>query len=93
LSEQNAQPAAEPAHQPLPVHGYQPQPHEKVALVNQNKIIEEASLRLLDALKQHPGIDQRWLAIGRTDLEKGWMAVNRAIFQPSRVALPSDPQI
>jgi hypothetical protein len=34
----------------------------------------------------------RWLAIGKTDIEKGFMAVNRSVFRPSRVALPEDEQ-
>jgi hypothetical protein len=37
-----------------------------------------------------PDIDQRWLATGRTDIEKGFMAVNRAIFQPGRAQLEGE---
>ena len=32
-------------------------------------------------------IDQRWLAIARTNIEQGFMALNRAIFRPERVEL------
>ena len=49
-------------------------------------VAEEQMLRLLDRLAEHPGIDQRWLAIGKTHLEEGWMAINRAILQPKRIA-------
>jgi hypothetical protein len=34
--------------------------------------------------------DQRWLAIGRTQLQEAFMSINRAVFQPQRIALPED---
>jgi len=71
-------------HRELPVHGYVAQPDEAVALVNQNKILEEQCLKVLDALKERTDVDQRWLAIGRTNLEQAWMAINRSIFKPQR---------
>lgn len=77
-------------HTPLPVAGYTSQSDDKVATVNINKQIEESILRRLDDLKDRPDIDQRWLAIGRTDLEKAFMAINRAVFQPQRVNLPGE---
>lgn len=80
----------EPVHQPLPVHGYTAQSGPKVELVNANKEAEERVLRALDALKSHPDVDQRWLAIGRTHIEQAFMAVNRAIFAPQRIRLPED---
>jgi hypothetical protein len=75
-------------HTPIPVSGYQPQSDSTIDLVNANKALEEQTLRVLDSLAGK--VDPRWLAIGRTDIEKGWMAVNRAIFQPSRAKLPGD---
>jgi hypothetical protein len=78
-------------HQGLPVAGYRPQSDDRVALVNANKEIEERVLRQLDdILTNRSDIDRRWLAIGRTSIEQGFMAVNRSIFQPGRVALPED---
>ena len=74
-------------HDGLPVSGYKPQPQEAVDLVNRMKFLEEGILRQLDAMK-HPGIDQRWLAIGRTGIEQAFMAINRSVFQPSRVEVP-----
>lgn len=38
-------------------------------------------------LKGRAGIEQRWLAIGITDIEKGFMAVNRAVFEPQQAAI------
>lgn len=74
-------------HKPLPVAGYQPQSTANVILVNANKEAEEEILRVLDELAKRDDIDKRWLAIGRTNIEQGFMAINRAIFKPGRVDL------
>lgn len=77
--------ALKPVHDPLPVAGYKPQNDESVARVNHNKQMEEVILQRLDDLATLPDVDKRWLAIGRTAIEQGFMAVNRAIFKPDRV--------
>lgn len=77
-------------HEGLPVSGYKPQSAEALAVVNGNKWIEELLLRRLDALAAAPAIDKRWLAIGRTAIEQGFMAINRAVFQPGRVEIDAD---
>ena len=77
-------------HMGLPVLGYRPQTEDAVQLVNFNKEIEETILRMMDGMKNGSNVDQRWLAIARTDIEKGFMALNRAVFRPDRVTLPSD---
>ena len=78
--------------QGLPVHGYVDQPKAAIDLVNRNKLVEESLLRVMDEMRDagHQ-YDQRWLAIARTDIERGFMALNRAIFRPTRVKLPEDP--
>lgn len=78
--------------QGLPVAGYRPQNEARLALVNANKEAEEQVLRILDRLAAQPDIDGRWFAIGRTAIEQGFMAVNRAVFQPGRVALAEDAE-
>jgi hypothetical protein len=84
----------------LPVAGYRPQTDEAVDLVNENKLIEERLLRRLEALRtlaiaaEDGGnshlIDFRWFSVARTHFEQGFMALNRSIFQPGRIALPGD---
>lgn len=74
----------------LPVPGYRPQDENAVTRVTTNKHLEERILRVLDELGVDPDVDKRWLAIGRTAIEQGFMAVNRAIFQPARVTLPGE---
>lgn len=75
------------SHSGLPVQGYRPQSDDAVTLVNANKRAEEEVLRILDALQGAPDVDPRWLAIGRSLIEQGFMAVNRSIFKPARISL------
>jgi hypothetical protein len=75
---------------PLPVSGYKAQSADSVDDVNHNKAEEERLLRRIDQLREDPSVDGRWLAVGRTHIEQGFMAVNRAIFRPGRVTLPED---
>lgn len=72
-------------HAPLPVSGYSTQSDENVSLVNKNKRREEKILRVLDEMATMPDIDKRWLAIGRTQIEQGFMAINRSVFRPARI--------
>jgi hypothetical protein len=81
---------AEKTHEGLPVAGYRPQDGTAVQKVNTNKEAEERVLRILDDLAADPEVDKRWLAIGRTQIEQGFMAVNRAVFKPGRAVLPED---
>lgn len=88
----------EKTHEGLPVPGYRPQTDEAIELVTVFKRHEERLLRMLDHLAKDTGprvgpglrIDGRWLAIGRTQLEQAFMAINRSIFAPSRARLPED---
>lgn len=77
-------------HEGLPVAGYRPQSDRTVTRVNENKQAEERILRTLDELGECDDVDKRWLAIARTQIEQGFMALNRAVFRPSRVLLPED---
>ena len=66
-------------HKPLPVAGYTAQSDENVHLVNLNKRDEERILLSIDLYAMNPNVDKRWLAIARTHIEQGFMAMNRAI--------------
>lgn len=70
---------------PLPVAGYTTQSPQKVALVNQNKRLEEMLLRQLDLMAADLELDGRWLAVGRRHIEQGFMEINRAVFKPKRI--------
>ena len=71
----------------LQVHGYRNQTGENIRLVNENKLAEERLLRLIEQLESDGIADRRWLAIARTHIEQGYMALNRAIFKPARTKL------
>lgn len=82
-----------PSHAGLPVPGYQTQSQANVDLVAQNKYLEEVCLRRIDEMKAMGNdVDGRWIAIGTTLLEQAFMALNRAVFRPGRVALPDDAE-
>lgn len=77
----------------LPVAGYRPQSDAAIALVNHFKEVEERLLRDIDVMRDSTGpdrFDQRWLSVAQTQLQQGFMALNRAVFQPGRIALPGD---
>jgi hypothetical protein len=75
---------------PLPIAGYTDQSISNIELVNTNKQLEEAILMVLDAYADVEEIDKRWLAIGRTNIEQGFMAINRSIFKPTRIKIFKD---
>lgn len=78
-------------HAPLPVSGYTPQSDDKVATVNRNKQFEERLLRICDELRSRNDLyDARWVSVAVTHFEQGFMALNRAVFQPQRLRLPED---
>jgi hypothetical protein len=68
------------------VKGYRPQSDDAVQSVKAANEIEEHVLRLLDEFARDNDlmVDQRWLAIGRTMIEQGFMAVSRSVFKPGR---------
>ena len=83
--------AKETEHEGLPVQGYRPQSDDKVQLVNANKVFEERLLRVIDNHRLlGDQIDQRWVSVAKTHFEEGFMALNRAVFQPQRLVLPED---
>lgn len=79
-----------PAYEGLPVHGYAPQPADKIAVVNKNKELEEVLLRVTDTMRKEAEFDQRWISIAVTHFQEGFMALNRAVFKPGRIELASD---
>lgn len=77
-------------HKGLPVSGYVNQNAANVALVNANKELEERVLRAAEAIQKTSGMDARMAAIAITQIQQGFMWLNRAVFQPERIKLPED---
>lgn len=54
---------------------------EQEAINNIKGIANEVG-RVIDGAARHPDFDQRWVAIARTELQQGFMALVRAIARP-----------
>ncbi|HOX90797.1 MAG TPA: hypothetical protein PLN55_14370 [Burkholderiaceae bacterium] len=67
------------------ITGYRQLSEEDAALMNEGKALAEQVGAYVEKLrtKASPTLDQRWISIGATDLQKGFMAVIRGIAQPT----------
>jgi hypothetical protein len=63
--------------------GYRDLSSEDKNLINEGKMLGERIGEFIDRLRDMPSIDQRWLSIGTTDIQRGLMAVTRAIARPT----------
>lgn len=71
-----------------PVKGYRELDAEELADMNRCKEIEAMVLATVAMLRDATGYDSRWLAIGQTHIEQGFMALNRAIARPTAIEPP-----
>ena len=81
------------------ITGYRQFSKEEVALMNEAKALAELCGVFIEKLHLHanithgqqaplepaaqPPLDHRWISIGATQLQQGWMAVIRGIAQPT----------
>lgn len=81
------------------VTGYRQLSEAEVALMNEGKALAEQCGAFVAKLRTHPGVrpdgtaptvlgmppalDQRWVSIGATHIQEGFMAVIRGIAQPT----------
>ena len=65
------------------ISGYSELTEHEIALMNQIKKQGEALGDLVEQLRTTTGLDQRWVSIGATDLQKGLMALTRGVAQPT----------
>ena len=81
------------------IKGYRDLSPEEIALMNEGKALAEQCGAYIAKLRTHPDtsrtqpapapgaptqpLDQRWISIGATDLQRGFMAVIRGIAQPT----------
>lgn len=65
------------------ISGYRELTEHEIALMNQIKKQGEALGDLVEQLRTTTGLDQRWVSIGATDLQKGLMALTRGVAQPT----------
>ena len=64
------------------ISGYRELSQSEIDKINTVKSMGITLGQLIDELEKMPDIDKRWLAIGKTDLQKGLMAVTRSIAKP-----------
>lgn len=69
-------------HGPL-LNGYRKLSEEEVALANEVKRMGSYVELLVEKLTSRPGIDQRAIAIARTELQTGFMWLTRGITKPT----------
>lgn len=65
-----------------PIQGYRTLTVEEVAQVNAVKTLAHEVGMKIEAMQQVPDYDQRWVAIAKTQLQQGFMALTRAITKP-----------
>jgi hypothetical protein len=65
------------------IKGYRELSQEEINLMNEIKVMGVGLGVLVEKLRATPGIDQRWISIGATDLQTGLMALTRGVAQPT----------
>lgn len=80
---ENTQPDLVDPQQPGTITGYRQHTQDEIDAVNGNKEIENKLGDWITGLRANtPGIDQEWVKTAVTHFQQGFMALNRAIFQP-----------
>ncbi len=64
------------------IKGYRELNETEIAHMNEIKEVGVVLGELVERIKGIEGVDQRWVAIGATDLQKGLMALTRSIAKP-----------
>jgi hypothetical protein len=64
------------------IKGYRELDEHEIALMNEIKQKGAELGELVERLRDNPALDQRWISIGATDLQKGLMGLTRGVTQP-----------
>lgn len=65
------------------IKGYRDLSEAEIALMNKVKAKAAEVGELIDELTVAEGLDKRWVAIAKTELQQGFMAAVRSIAQPT----------
>lgn len=65
------------------ITGYRDLSQAEIDAMNQCKDFAKQCGQLIELMEQTPEIDKRWLAIAKTDLQKGFMSLVRSVAQPT----------
>ena len=64
------------------ITGYRDLTQEEIALMNEIKAKANEVGAIIEKVAVTQGIDGRWLAIGKTSLQSGFMALTRSVARP-----------
>ena len=64
------------------ITGYRELTEDEIALMNEIKAKAEEVGELVDRLRRAEGLAHRWVGIGQTDLQTGFMALVRSVAKP-----------
>ena len=64
------------------IKGYRDLSEGEIELMNVIKGFANEIGKVVELLQVTEGLDQRWISIGKTDLQKGFMALTRGVAQP-----------
>ena len=65
------------------IKGYRDLSQDEIKVMNAIKQKAEEVGILLEEMQANKDLDQRWVAIAKNDLQKGFMAAVRAVAQPT----------
>ena len=65
------------------IKGYRDLSQQEIDLMNEGKALAEQVGLYIDKLQALDFTDKRWVATGKTDLQKGFMSAIRSIAQPT----------
>ncbi len=65
------------------IKGYRDLSAEEIALMNEGKTLAEQVGAFVEKLRANTATDKRWVSIGQTHLQQGFMAAIRGIAQPT----------
>lgn len=65
------------------ITGYRELTQPEIDAMNKIKAKAAEVGALVEELQLTPGLDQRWVALGKTQLQQGFMALTRGVAQPT----------
>ncbi len=65
------------------IKGYRDLSQQEIDFMNEGKALAEQVGLYIDKLQDLDSTDKRWVATGKTDLQKGFMSAIRSIAQPT----------
>jgi hypothetical protein len=65
------------------ITGYRDLSQEEIDLMNEIKALGIQVGELVEKLREFAGLDQRWVSIGQTNVQLGFMGLVRSVAQPT----------